>query len=113
MRLARIIPFLALLFLPACELFTGSDTHEVLLYVAPYTQECRGMEVRQCMLVKEDPADSWEFFYNEIAGFTYEPGFNYSLLVRWREIDNPPADGSSREYSLVRMVQKSPASPGS
>lgn len=112
MRLARIVSLLALFLLPACDALTGSDTNEMLLYVAPYTQECVGMEVRQCMLVKENLDDDWELFYDEIEGFTYEPGFNYSLLVGWREIRNPPADGSSREYWLIRLVQRSPAPVG-
>lgn len=111
MRLAHILPLLAALLLPACDTLMGSEEHELLLYVAPYTQECVGVDVQQCMLVKEHPEDDWEFFYDGIEGFTYEPGYNYSLLVGWREIDNPPADGSSRRYRLIRLVQKTPASP--
>jgi hypothetical protein len=60
----------------------------------------------ECLLVREDPNADWRNFYDAIEGFTYEPGYSYKLLVDVRDIPNPPADGSSRAYRLVLLVEK-------
>jgi hypothetical protein len=99
---------LTLAVLAGCQA-TGPDGHVETMFVASYTRECVGEVVQQCMLVKERPADEWQNFYGGINGFTYEPGYDYELVIGWREIENPPADGSSREYWLIRMVSKTPA----
>lgn len=108
MRLHRILLLLAATLLPACGDLdtTGLETDQLTLYVAPYTRTCHGMYEMQCMLVREDPNGEWLNFYDPIQGFTYEPGYSYVLVVGWREIPNPPADGSSREYWLVEVVEK-------
>ena len=82
---------------------------EMTVYVAPFTRECVGMYVMQCMLVRTSPQEEWSNFYDEIQGFAYEPGFAYTLVVGSREIADPPADGSSREYWLIELVAKTPA----
>lgn len=107
----RILPLLAAVLLSACGLVTD-PVHQHVLYVAPYTRECIGVDVMQCMLVREDPDGDWNFFYGGIEGFAYEPGYDYTLFIGWREVENPPADGSSRRYWLIRMVEKTPAIPG-
>lgn len=111
MRLTRILPLLAAVLLPACTAATD-PVHQHVLYVAPYTRECHGVGVMQCMLVREDPEDEWNFFYDGIEGFAYEPGYDYTLFIGWREVENPPADGSSRAYWLIRVVEKTPAPGG-
>ncbi|WP_420127021.1 DUF4377 domain-containing protein [Longimicrobium sp.] len=111
MRLLRIhLPIAALLF-AACnplqapvDIVEGPD--QQTLYVAPYTRTCHGMYERQCMLVRESREGEWLNFYDQIQGFTYEPGYAYMLLVGWREVPNPPADASSREYWLIRTLEK-------
>lgn len=60
----------------------------------------------ECMLVMpEDNSGVWEkLSFGAIEGFTYERGHEYSLRVRRTILANPPADGSDRTYSLVRIV---------
>ena len=41
------------------------------LYVASYKKDCEGVASQSCYLVKENPEDEWELFYNEIEGFEY------------------------------------------
>lgn len=113
MRLPRIhLPIAALLFaacnplqVPVDKPVEGEGERQTL-YVAPYTRTCQGMYEMQCMLVRESRYGEWLNFYNQIQGFTYEPGYEYVLLVGWREVPNPPADASSREYWLIQMVEK-------
>jgi len=48
--------------------------------------------------------DNWTKFYSNIQGFNYEPGTIYNLLVKVEQIDNPPLDGSSAKYTLMKIV---------
>ena len=87
------------------------DREELLtLYVAPYTATCVGVDVQRCLLVKQAPEAEWTFFYDGIEGFTYEPGFAYTLRVARRHVPNPPADGSSVAYRLITVLAKVPES---
>jgi hypothetical protein len=93
--------------LGACGSPTGSaDVRRTPLYVEAFTVDCMGIAPQKCLLVREDPADSWEYHYDGITGFTYEPGYRYTLEVEIRKIRNPPADASSLEYRLVRVIDK-------
>jgi hypothetical protein len=47
-----------------------------------------------------------ELFYDAIAGFEYEPGFIYKLLVSKKDIDNPLIDASSVRYKLIEVYRK-------
>ncbi len=76
------------------------------LYVGAELVDCVGEGPRQCMLVKQDPNAEYEFFYDDIAGFEWEAGYEYELLVNISEVENPPADASSLRYELVEVVNK-------
>lgn len=78
------------------------------LYVGPELVDCVGVGPMQCMQVRENPADPYTLFYQQIEGFTFEPGFEYELLVRVTTVEAPPADGSSLRYTLVSVVNQSP-----
>ncbi|HEX8274296.1 MAG TPA: DUF4377 domain-containing protein [Longimicrobiaceae bacterium] len=91
---------------------SGSPTaapEVVVLLVAPFQRECQGMVVMQCMQVKERPQDEWQNFYDGIEGFRYEPGFSYRLRVLKTPVPNPPADGSSVEWRLLEVLEKTRA----
>lgn len=78
------------------------------LYVGPELVDCVGVGPQTCMQVKENPADAYTLFYQQIEGFTFEPGYEYELLVSVETIENPPADGSSLKYTLVNIVSQTP-----
>ncbi len=72
-----------------------------------YRQLCFGEGRFQCMLAQEGVqlgTEVWNNFFGGINGFEYEGGFIYNLEVRTRIIENPPADGSSIAYDLVRII---------
>jgi hypothetical protein len=50
--------------------------------------------------------DDWTLLYQGIKGFKHEQGYVYRLRVREEIIANPPADGSSREWVLVDVIEK-------
>ena len=72
---------------------------------------CVGMAPTECLQVQKsetlDPG-AWESFHASIAGFEYEPGYIYKLVVKERHIDpaDLQADASSIEYTLVEILEK-------
>jgi hypothetical protein len=84
---------------------------EKTFFVAPERKPCTGVAPMECLQVRESTDRPWQYFYSEIEGFTFEPGFDYELRVREEKVANPPADGSSLRLTLVRVVSKQAAAP--
>lgn len=108
-----------LIMLTSCD-FLGDDEptdkkETVTLYVSSETGIMSGLTAveYECMLVKEKGQTSWNpWEFEGITGFTYEKGFDYELLVTKTIYANPPADGGSYSYELIRVVSKnSPDTP--
>ena len=76
-----------------------------VLYVDSKLVDCVGVGPQQCMLIKEDLDSEWQMFYDVIEGFDYQEGTQYKLSVTITEIENPPADSSSLEYTLVEVLE--------
>ena len=79
---------------------------EKTLFIAPERKPCTGVGPMECLQVREAADRPWQYFYSEIEGFSYEPGFDYELRVREEKVANPPADGSSLRWTLVKVVSK-------
>jgi hypothetical protein len=60
----------------------------------------------ECLQVRWTAVGPWELFYDSIEGFTWEAGHYYLLRVARREVPNPPADGSSVAFRLVKVLSK-------
>lgn len=82
---------------------------EITIYVSSETDESYGFNStpEECMLVKFDnPNGEWEHLgLYRIEGFTYVKGHEYELRVKMTTLANPPADGYSHKYLLVKIVQ--------
>ncbi|PKV48689.1 uncharacterized protein DUF4377 [Aquimarina sp. MAR_2010_214] len=76
------------------------------VFIANTLIDCVGVGPQKCMLYKENPSDKWTYFYDTIEGFEYEDGYNYEIEVTVTKVENPPADGSSLHYSLVKIISK-------
>jgi hypothetical protein len=81
----------------------------VTIYIGAEQADCIALNPRRCLLVRESPDGPWLLFYDEIEGFSWEPGYEYTLLVARRTIRNPPADGSSIAYRLVEILARTRA----
>lgn len=95
----------------SCSDNDDAGIEEVRLRINSYTVDCVGVQLGKCLLIQEGDkigTEDWEYFYfeNSIDGFTFEPDFIYEILVRKKRIEDPPADGSSIRYSLVRIISK-------
>ena len=83
------------------------SANQKILEVAPTLVDCVGVGQTQCLQVRETGGD-WQNFFGMIEGFTFKPDFSYKLLVNVAKLENPPADGSSLKYSLVRLLDFDP-----
>ncbi|MTG98593.1 MULTISPECIES: DUF4377 domain-containing protein [Myroides] len=88
------------------ELTTDELEDIVTLFIASEKADCAGVAEMKCLLVRETEDMPWELMYDPIEGFTYEPGYEYSLEIKRETVANPPADGSSIRYILVREISK-------
>jgi heat shock protein HslJ len=87
--------------------FSTNMPVEKILFVGAEQVDCQGVAPQKCYLVKEEPNAEWEYFYDEIAGFQWEAGYEYELRVRVIPVENPPADASSVIYELIEVVSQS------
>lgn len=90
----------------------SSEPVEKTLYIGPELADCVGVGPMKCMMVKENPDDEYQFFYSEIEGFTFEPGYTYKVRVRVEPVANAPADASSLKYTLIEVVSQEAVAAG-
>lgn len=98
-----------LLLIGTIILFASCSTTKdsVRLTVASEKRTAMGVAPMEVFLVKEGQAPTWSFFYSNIEGFSYEPGYEYVLQVKKEDKELPiPADASSIKYVLVEEVSK-------
>lgn len=95
------------LLLAACAASPSADTPTVTFQIAPYKLPCTGAGLQLCYWVSRNGAKA-EYFYDEIAGFDYEWGYTYELLVEEVPVNHPPSDASSINYRLRELVRRDP-----
>ncbi|MGX9985814.1 DUF4377 domain-containing protein [Chryseobacterium sp. POL2] len=96
-----------LFVLAQCSVQTSENTSIKTLFVSAEQKDCsNGAGTQKCMLVREKPTEQWSYFYSNIDGFNYEPGYDYVLTVSTAKIANPPADASSIKYTLIKQISK-------
>ena len=88
---------------------SGEDNIEILI-IGPYTQTCQGFIEQQCYLKFNEESEEWEFFYENIQGFDFEPGFIYTLKVRLEDRGTEIQDVGRYAYHLVQVLSKETAS---
>lgn len=93
-----LLLFTVSLLLGSCS--SSKETEKLI--VASKQGDCIGVAPMKCLLIKRDGQVGWEFFYNGIEGFKYEPGYEYVLTVEKRTVENPAADQSALRYILVK-----------
>ncbi|HEX7979838.1 MAG TPA: DUF4377 domain-containing protein [Gemmatimonadaceae bacterium] len=91
---------------PSREAGIQDSAERVTLEVDAHRVPCTGEARTRCLRVRVLPDTSWRLFYNRIEGFTYEEGYRWRLEVDRRRVPNPPADGSSLAYRLVRVISR-------
>ena len=80
------------------------------LIIGPYTETCQGFIEQQCYLEFNEESQRWEFFYESIQGFDFEPGYIYTLKVRLEDRGTEIQDVGRYAYHLVEVLSKEEAS---
>lgn len=97
-----------MIYLLVIPLFIGcKNDMETIIYINNQQEDCVGVAPQKCMLVKFHLAEDWQYFYDTIEGFNFESGYFYKLKVDIQNVENPPADGSSKKYILIEIIEKS------
>ncbi len=83
---------------------------QVTIYVSAETgmfYNVPNTTLEEGMMIRVDGEDHYICVaFNTIAGFTYEKGNEYELLVKKTKLANPPKDSGSIRYELIRIVSK-------
>lgn len=101
-RLLIGITLAAALLVTGCS--AGEDTTR--LWIGPELVECEGVAPMMCLQVAYAEDAEYELFYDQIAGFEPVEGTSYVIDVNITEVEDPPADASSLEYTLVEIVEE-------
>jgi hypothetical protein len=105
----------ALFLLSACgvenpfSLLVDEGEHIEIITIGPYTERCQGFIEQDCYLEYNEESDRWEFFYEGIQGFDFEPGFIYTLEVRLEDRGTEIQDVGRYAYHLVKVIEKKKA----
>ncbi len=102
-KISLIMLILVMLILPGMAIAQDGADNIKTLYIDSEIVECRGEEEPPCLLVRENPEDNYELWFDTIDGFTFVPGFEYEIKVESQEQE----DGSSA-YSLTELVSLTP-----
>ena len=94
--------FALIMLLGSCA--TSKNTEKIA--IASEKGDCVGVAPMKCLLVKYEGQQQWEFFYGEIEGFNYEPGYEYVIEIKKETIESPAADQSSIRYIFVKELSK-------
>jgi len=86
-------------------LFSGCQETK-RIFIADHLVDCMGVGPQKCMLLKGNSSEEWTYFYDTIAGFEYEQGYEYELEVTIKKNENPLADASTLSYTLVKIISK-------
>jgi hypothetical protein len=84
--------------------------HIETLIIGPYGETCQGFIEQQCYLEFNEESQAWEFFYDTIHGFDFEPGYIWTLKVRLEDRGTEIQDVGRYRYHLVEILSKVEAS---
>lgn len=101
---------------PTAETRYGGEGTTVFLEVAAQAKPCSHPLIpnKQCLQVRErsygengvvQSTGQWQPLYQDIEGYTHEPGIRNVLRVKRFTIKNPPADAPSTAYVLDMVVE--------
>ena len=65
-----------------------------------------GVGPQKCMKIDQNDGAGWSYFYRSIDGFSFVEGNSYKISVKVTDVKDPPADGSSKKYELVKILEQ-------
>ncbi|TRO66684.1 DUF4377 domain-containing protein [Christiangramia sabulilitoris] len=99
----------------SCSLVGENEQDRVLIEmrINHFQQTAFGSYPLLVLLAQENESiggADWKYFYDEIEGFNYKPGYIYDLKVIKKSVQDPPQDASAFKYILHSVVAKNPVS---
>ena len=93
-------------------LITSTQKNIETITIGPYTETCQGFHPvdQQCYLEFNEESQEWEFFYENIQGFDFEPGYIWTLKVRLKDRGAGIQDAGRYAYHLIEVLSKEAAS---
>lgn len=104
-----VYSLLALIIISCSEVESGKDSETVNLRVDYYQPVAIGLAPQLVYRIQEGNdigSDDWNYSYEKIENFDYEPGFVYDLEIEKNMISNPPADGGNAQLKLKSVIAK-------
>ncbi len=105
-----IVGFLAYFATNSCSMVGHSNEAKVInMRINHFKQTGFGAFPQLVYLVQEANevgGEQWNYFYDEIENFEYEPGYVYDILVKRQKVENPPQDASEFKYILQKVISK-------
>ena len=91
---------------------TPGEERTEIITIGPYTETCQGFHPvdQQCYLEFNERSQEWEFFFENIQGFEFKPGFIWTLKVRLEDRGAGIQDAGRYAYHLVEIISKEAAS---
>ncbi|WP_218310715.1 DUF4377 domain-containing protein [Alteromonas antoniana] len=98
---------LAAMLLNACS--SDDESSEVRqLSIQSHKVVCEAVSQQLCLSASgQNDLTAFFPFYEDIRDFQFQWGHQYSLTVEVSRVENPPADGSDREYTLLSVDSES------
>ena len=106
------ILFAVMLGLASCNRDSNYEdkVEQVTVYVSAETgmfYNVPNTTIEEGMMIREQGESAFYCVsFRTIAGFTYEKGNEYELLVKKTTFANPPKDSGSTRYELIRIVSQ-------
>ena len=101
----KALCFAVAIWLAGC-MSNPSISPEERLVIGPERMTCQGAFEKECLIARNEATGKWEFFYEEIEGFTHVPGFIYVLEVELTDRGTEIQDVGRYAYTLVRVVSR-------
>ena len=87
----------------------AASAKDKILYVNDKMVDCTGVAPQKCWQIRENPDSKWQLLYTPIKGFNYQPGYLYKISLSETAIARPPADGSSIQRTLIKILAQVPS----
>lgn len=99
------------LFMSSCK--KENEERIIIMHVAPYTVPGTNIlsptspPTEHLYVDEEGDNEEWKVLpLDAVQGFQYEAGYKYTLQVLKYKINDPPQDGSSVGYKLLKIILK-------
>lgn len=89
----------------SCALFAQDKSKIIEINILPYKRLTNGAFFKSLVLKSDEEALDY------LSNFDFQWGYHYKIKAKRIELANPPADGSSIEYELVKVISKEKANP--